>query len=110
MSSSFKHPAQISPTHHQTLVHENVVSILSTYFIRSLCNTNNIILTGNIHFLYGYHIISHYIQHKCFAKLTILIPINEDDYCAVIIPEDAILYSHPTFPPHKVPYAIKEQY
>ncbi|KAJ3559046.1 hypothetical protein NP233_g11359 [Leucocoprinus birnbaumii] len=63
-----------------------------------------------IHFGCGEHTFGHLVSQKCSAKLTIFIPIDKTDFRAIIIPEDAIPHSHPTFPARKVPYKAKELY
>ncbi|KAJ3567448.1 hypothetical protein NP233_g6361 [Leucocoprinus birnbaumii] len=65
---------------------------------------------GNIHFAVGGYAPAPCVRHACPAKLTILTPLNTDDYRAVVIPEDSIAHTHPTFPARKVPHSVKEHY
>ncbi|KAJ7748352.1 hypothetical protein B0H16DRAFT_1888450 [Mycena metata] len=48
-------------------------------------------------------------QH-CPAELLILIPIDETDPRAVVIPKSGIAHNHPPFPRSKVPFAAAQKY
>ncbi|KAF9008367.1 hypothetical protein BDQ17DRAFT_1323705 [Cyathus striatus] len=63
-----------------------------------------------IHLAVGMQERGNLTQIDCKACLTVLTPVDSSDYQAVIIPEQGKPHSHPTFHPHKVPFAVKEEY
>ncbi|KAJ7159803.1 hypothetical protein C8R43DRAFT_1124172 [Mycena crocata] len=69
---------------------------------KSICSWN--------HFQNGLHIVAQLTKHQCNAQLSILVPIDKHDLCAVIIPAAGIPHTHPSFPHTKIPSAIKQKY
>ncbi|KAJ7767204.1 hypothetical protein B0H16DRAFT_1789217 [Mycena metata] len=63
-----------------------------------------------IHFRDNKHVVGKLTAQCCPAELLILIPIDETDLRAVIIPKSGIPHNHPTFPRSKVPYTAAKQY
>ncbi|KAJ7024117.1 hypothetical protein C8F04DRAFT_1401328 [Mycena alexandri] len=49
-------------------------------------------------------------KQRCPAELLILIPIDETDLRAVVIPKSGIAHNHPPFPRFKVPFAAARKY
>lgn len=49
-------------------------------------------------------------MRDCPAELLILIPIDETDLRAVIIPKSGLPHNHPMFLPSKVPYTAAKRY
>ncbi|KAJ7115572.1 hypothetical protein C8R43DRAFT_1138196 [Mycena crocata] len=69
---------------------------------KSICSRN--------HFQNGLHIVAQLTKHQYNAQLSILVPIDKHDLCAVIIPAAGIPHTHPSFPCAKIPSAIKQKY
>ncbi|KAJ7692956.1 hypothetical protein B0H16DRAFT_1849836 [Mycena metata] len=63
-----------------------------------------------IHFRDNKHVVGKLTAQCCPAELLILIPIDETDLRAVIIPKSGIPHTHPNFPRSKVPYTAAKQY
>ncbi|KAJ7744261.1 hypothetical protein DFH07DRAFT_963793 [Mycena maculata] len=62
------------------------------------------------HFRDGKHVRGHLLRRPCLAKILILIPIDEGDLRAVVIPKAGIPHNHPTFPRAKLPFAAESEY
>ncbi|KAJ7702898.1 hypothetical protein B0H16DRAFT_1748080 [Mycena metata] len=55
------------------------------------------------HYRNGLHIIGKLKKQQCGAKLSLLIPMDEQDLRIVIIPRPGVAHTHPSFPYTKIP-------
>ncbi|KAJ7733189.1 hypothetical protein B0H14DRAFT_2639676 [Mycena olivaceomarginata] len=62
------------------------------------------------HFREGKHAPGTLIKQSCPAKLLILVPVEEGNMRAVIIPAAGRHHNHPLFPRRRVPFAAASQY
>ncbi|KAF8174828.1 hypothetical protein K438DRAFT_1771414 [Mycena galopus ATCC 62051] len=67
-------------------------------------------LCPRTHFRDGKHVCGRFIKQDCPAKLLILIPVDEGNMRAVVIPAAGKQHNHPLFPPTKVPFTAASQY
>ncbi|KAJ7811448.1 hypothetical protein B0H13DRAFT_2383902 [Mycena leptocephala] len=63
-----------------------------------------------IHYRGNKHVAGQLTARNCPAELLILIPIDETDLRAVIIPKSGLPHNHPMFLPSKVPYTAAKRY
>ncbi|KAJ7908033.1 hypothetical protein B0H13DRAFT_1879033 [Mycena leptocephala] len=62
------------------------------------------------HFRDGKHVRGTLVKRTCPAKILILIPVDENDLRAVVIPAAGMRHNHPLFPRTKVPFVAASQY
>ncbi|KAJ7700941.1 hypothetical protein B0H16DRAFT_1483720 [Mycena metata] len=62
------------------------------------------------HYRDGLHIIGKLKKQQCGAKLSLLIPMDQQDLRIIIIPRPGVAHTHPSFPRTKIPSAIKRLY
>ncbi|KAJ7727651.1 hypothetical protein DFH07DRAFT_782395 [Mycena maculata] len=67
-------------------------------------------ICSRTHFRDGKHVRGHLLRRPCPAKILILIPIDEGDLRAVVIPKAGTPHNHPTFPRAKLPFAAESEY
>ncbi|KAF8143762.1 hypothetical protein K438DRAFT_1993568 [Mycena galopus ATCC 62051] len=76
----------------------------------NLLFTFTYLLPARTHFRDGKHVCGRFIKQDCPAKLLILIPVDEGNMRAVVIPAAGKQHNHPLFPPTKVPFTAASQY
>ncbi|KAJ6612225.1 hypothetical protein B0H10DRAFT_1952502 [Mycena sp. CBHHK59/15] len=62
------------------------------------------------HYHDGVHVVAKLKKHECRAQLSILVPINDKDLRAVIIPAAGVPHNHPSFTRTKIPAEVKMKY
>ncbi|KAJ7870988.1 hypothetical protein B0H14DRAFT_3571890 [Mycena olivaceomarginata] len=65
---------------------------------------------GRIHYRDNKSVIGHLEAQTCPAELLILIPVDENDLRAVVIPKAGVPHNHPAFVRTKTPFQVAKKY